>query len=55
MLYMSGYLHYLHHVWVDPLSASQQVEAAIFVGLPIVALVVVGGMVWDWFWERYNA
>lgn len=52
---MTGYLHYLHHLWTDPLSASDQIEAYILVGLPSLLLTCVAIGLWQWFWERYNS
>jgi hypothetical protein len=49
-----SYLHYLHHLWVDPLSASDELEAWVLVGLPLTAITAVCLGLWQWFWERYN-
>jgi hypothetical protein len=51
---MTGLLHYLHHLWADPISASEQFEAFVLVVLPMLFGAMLAMGLWQWFWEKYN-
>lgn len=51
---MSHFLHYLQHLWSDPISAREEFEAFIFLGMPLIVLIVIGFALWSALWERYT-
>jgi hypothetical protein len=51
---MSAFLHYLHHLWFDPISASEKFEAFLLIGLPMTAVIGIGAFLWETWWEAYT-
>lgn len=51
---MNAYLHFLHHLWVDPLSARDEFDAMFLVTLPLMLIGTAIYGLWQWFWQKYS-
>lgn len=51
---MSAYLHFLHHLWADPLSARDKFDAYVLVTLPLILAGTALYGAWQWIWQKYN-
>lgn len=44
---------WIHHLWVDPISAEEKFVATMVIGWPLALIIGVGKMIFDWWYENY--
>lgn len=48
-----AYLHWLYVSWTTPLSGEQKLELALGFTIPVLTVIVIGKVVFDWWFEEY--